>query len=100
MEISLIISLVSLSFGGGCLLTLYRGLKSLNESNHIIRLGQQAILRDRLLQGYRYFKERGWMTYQEKENMLNMYDMYHQLGANGVMDGIIEEIKNIPIKEN
>ena len=89
--VSFAMSVFTFLFGSGCLITFYKNLKS-------IQLGLQAILRDRLLQAYKYYKEAGSITYQEMNNLLNMYNMYHSLGANGVMDEIVEDIKNIPIK--
>ena len=60
--------------------------------------GTQALLRDRLLQGFHFFKRRGMVTYGEAMNYKNMYEAYHALGKNGVMDGIYEEFLKIPIK--
>ncbi|MBR1760895.1 MAG: hypothetical protein IJ741_06925 [Schwartzia sp.] len=60
--------------------------------------GTHALLRDRLLQGFHFFKKRGMVTYGEAMNYKNMYEAYHALGKNGVMDGIYEEFLKIPIK--
>ena len=78
----------------------------MEERKHIeeIRLannrGTQALLRDRLLQGYHFFMRRGMVTYGEARNYENMYEAYHALGKNGVMDGIFEEFQKIPIRPN
>ena len=62
--------------------------------------GTQALLRDRLLQGYHYFKKRGMVTYGEARNYENMYEAYHALGKNGIMDIIFEKFKLIPVKDD
>ena len=60
--------------------------------------GTQALLRDRLLQGYHFFMRRGVITYGEARSFENMYEAYHSLGKNGVMDGIYEKFKLIPVR--
>ena len=53
--------------------------------NKAVKLGLQAILRDRLLQAYEYYGHRGWANYDEKLNVLNLYTQYEVLGPNGIM---------------
>ena len=62
--------------------------------------GTQALLRDRLLQGYHFFKRRGMVTYGEARNYENMYEAYHTLGKNGIMDVVFEQFKKIPVKDD
>ena len=62
--------------------------------------GTQALLRDRLLQGYHFFKRRGMVTYGEARNYENMYEAYHALGKNGIMDVVFEQFKKIPVKDD
>ena len=50
-----------------------------------IKLGLQALLRDRLLQAYEFYGHRGWANYDEKQNVLNLYSQYETLGPNGIM---------------
>lgn len=62
--------------------------------------GTQALLRDRLLQGFHFFKRRGMVTYGEARNYENMYEAYHALGKNGIMDIVYEQFKKIPVKDD
>ena len=62
--------------------------------------GTQALLRDRLLQGYHFFKRRGVVSYGEARNFENMYEAYHALGKNGIMDVVFEQFKKIPVKDD
>jgi len=55
------------------------------KQNKAIKLGLQAILRDRLLQAYQYYKHQGWASYDDKQNVLNLYTQYEVLGPNGIM---------------
>ncbi len=61
-----------------------------------LKLGIQALLRDRLLESYKACKKRGWISIQDKENFNNMYCQYHSLGQNGVMDGVYKEVMSLP----
>ncbi len=65
----------------------------------VLELASQAILRDRLYSEYNRLIDRGYATYDEKENFENMYKNYHSLGSNGVMDHIREEVTDLPIKQ-
>lgn len=67
------------------------------KQNKAIMLGVQALLRDRLLQGYRYFSDRGWADYDSRQNMENLYQQYHSLGQNGVMDDMRRRFLELPI---
>ena len=56
------------------------------KQNKAIKLGLQAILRDRLLQAYHFYKQQGWASYDDKQNVLNLYTQYEVLGPNGIME--------------
>lgn len=64
-----------------------------------IKLGVQAILRDRLIQSYNHHTEKGCCAIHDRENVLNMYNQYHNLGANGVIDGLVEEVMGLPVRK-
>ena len=61
-----------------------------------VMLGVQALLRDRLLQGYKYFEERGYASYEDKTNIENMHKQYEALGENNVMNARHERFINLP----
>ena len=56
------------------------------KQNKAIKLGLQAILRDRLLQAYQFYKHQGWASYDDKSNVKNLYEQYEILGHNGIME--------------
>lgn len=58
--------------------------------------GVQALLRDRLISLYEASKHSDGVPIYVKQNFENMYEQYHALGANGVMDSIHEEFQNLP----
>ena len=61
-----------------------------------LELGVQALLRDRLYQMYAHYMERGSAPIYARENFENMYQRYHNLGANGVMDDYYKKFMEIP----
>ena len=66
--------------------------------NKAIKEGLQAILRDRLLQAYKYYEEKGYADADDRDNWENMYQQYHTLGANGVMDDIRGKFLALPTR--
>ena len=59
--------------------------------------GVQAILRDRLYQSYHHFaEEKGYAPLYARENFENMYQQYHTLGKNGVMDDVRVKFLALP----
>lgn len=67
------------------------------EGDEALTKGIQALLRDRLICLYDEYRLIGSAPIHVKDSFENMYQWYHALGANGVMDAIHEEFQNIPI---
>ena len=62
-----------------------------------VKRGVQALLRDRLLQGYKYYRMQGWADEDDRSNLENVYEQYHALGANGVMDNLRLRFLDLPL---
>ena len=58
-----------------------------------------ALTRDRINQGYRYYRKQGSISTQDMETMVKLYDAYHALGGNGTITAIYKKITALPIKE-
>lgn len=58
----------------------------------------QALLRDRLIEKYRHFKQLGEMTILDKENIDHLYTEYRNLGGNGTVKELYEDMGDIEIK--
>lgn len=71
----------------------------LEQQSKAIMAGVQAILRDRLLQGYRHYISKGWADYEDRSNLDNIWKQYHTLGANGVMDDMRKQFRALPVRE-
>lgn len=63
-----------------------------------VKKGVQALLRDRLIQGYKYYSHQGYAEFEERANMENVYVQYHKLGANGVMDDMRQKFLALPME--
>ena len=79
------------AFGMGKLAGGFRRMEALEK-------GVQAILRDRLYQSYNHFMEKGYAPLYARENFENMYQQYHNLGKNGVMDDIRDKFLELPLE--
>lgn len=69
---------------------------SCSEDAAVMKEAMQAILRNKLYEIYQKAIEKGHATIQEKEIFNTMYEKYHKLGANGVMDQVYEDYMNLP----
>lgn len=91
---------ISLLLGSGFLVSVMRyffdRLKKTDQKTEAVCLGVQALLRDQLIHNYNYYKEKGYAPIYAKENFENMWQQYHSLGANGVMDEVHERFKKLP----
>lgn len=64
-----------------------------------VKEGTQASLRDDLYRVFAECNKKGYATIDERENFENLYDKYHHLGANGVMDNLREKFLNLPLEK-
>lgn len=62
-------------------------------------LALQALLRRELRVGYKFYVKQGWISVEEKEDYHNLYERYHNLGKNGVMDKNHEIVMNLPTEK-
>lgn len=92
--------ILSLVFGSGCLITLieifYKKIKNNEKRTEALKLGVQALLRDRLYAYYNKYSEYKYAPIYAKENFENIYKQYHRLGNNGVMDDIYRKFMELP----
>lgn len=93
-------NILQLLFGSGILISVFtyvlKRIKANDEKTKSVQLGVQALLRDRLIREYNKAKERGYAPIYAKDNFENMWQQYHNLGKNGVMDEIHAEYMTFP----
>lgn len=73
-------------------------LKKESKKNKAIENAVQSLLRDRLIEKYRTFKTKKQMTILDKENIDHLYKEYINLGGNGTVKELMEDMDDIEIK--
>ena len=58
--------------------------------------GMQALLRDRIIQAYNHYQDKGYCPIYGKENVKRMYDAYHVLGGNDVETKLKDTLIEMP----
>ena len=62
--------------------------------------GVKALLRDRLLQGYKHYIEKGYADMDDRSNMENVWRQYHALGGNGDMNDLRRTFRHLPMAKD
>lgn len=61
--------------------------------------GLQALLRYELYEVWGSCQSKGFANVLDRENFLNLYEKYHSMGSNGVMDHIKDSFLDLPLKK-
>ena len=61
-----------------------------------LKTGVQSLLRDRIIQVHAHYMERGAIPIYGMENVLSMYNAYHELGGNGTVTKLVQGLKHLP----
>ncbi len=69
------------------------------QESEAFRASLLALTRDRILQGYRYYRKQGGISTQDLETMAKLYAAYHALGGNGTITAVYNKITALSIKE-
>ena len=73
-------------------------LKKNREKEKAIEEGVQALLRNELVREYREYKAKGELSILDKDNIEAMFKQYKNLGGNGTVKHLVEEILELPTK--
>lgn len=73
-------------------------LKKNKKKDEAIELGVQALLRNELIRRYREYEEKGEISILDKENMEAMFEQYKNLGGNGTVKHMMDDLLELPIK--
>lgn len=79
---------------------LYKKHKQADARQKAVELGVQALLRDRIVQSYYHYEERGWITLHGLENVNAMYKEYHALGGNGTVTSLVNSIRELDVRDD
>lgn len=75
---------------------LFRRVKENDAQSKATKKGIQALLRAQMISEFNKAKDKGYAQIYAKDNFENMWQNYHALGLNGVMDGIRERYMQLP----
>ena len=73
-------------------------LKKDKAKEKAIEEGVQALLRNELVREYREYKIKGQLTIIDRDNIKAMFAQYTNLGGNGTVKELTEEILKLPTK--
>ena len=71
-------------------------LQQLKVDNDSVKLGIQALLRAQMIADWNKYSEKGYAPIYAKDSFEACWKQYHNLGANGVMDGIHDKFMALP----
>ncbi len=70
-------------------------LKKVREQEAIVQ-GVQALLRDRIIQSYNHYMDKGYCPIYALENLQLLYEQYCALGGKGTMAELMEKLRKLP----
>lgn len=84
------------ALGGAVIAYLWAVVRTRKRENDALKIGVQALLRDRIIQAYYYYTDKGWMPIDARESVDACYKSYEALGENGVIDDLMEQLHALP----
>lgn len=94
--ISAIISCVVSFFVGGGLTAIFAKVKGIAKREKALGEGVQSLLRSQLIEYHDKYTERGYCPVYAKEAARRSYEAYHELGGNGVITKLYNDIIALP----
>lgn len=70
--------------------------KAIRQDVGLLKSGVQAIIKNDLKLHYESWLKKGYAPIDVKEDLERMYDVYHNLGANGVLTGLHDQFIALP----
>lgn len=59
----------------------------------------QALLRDRIIQTYNYYLEKGYFPIHARENLDELMKQYIGLGGNGMVNDLVKRLRMLPTEK-
>ena len=73
-------------------------IKPINEDLSTLKTAMQKDIRRSIRQDGKLLSDRGWASQQEKTEFDELYWAYHNLGRNGVVDALHDQVMHLPEK--
>lgn len=87
-------------FGAICIFIgyMFKRILKLWKRQQAIENGVQALLRNELIRRYREYEIKGEISILDKENITHMYEEYKNLGGNGTVEKLYDELLDLHTK--
>lgn len=83
---------------GAVVPTAIKIIKKDKKKDKSIENAVQALLRNELIRRYREYKTKKEMTILDRENIEHMFEEYKNLGGNGTVKELMDELLEVPTK--
>ena len=60
--------------------------------------GMKCLLRAEIIRDHSHYMDKGFIPIYATENVLESYNAYHELGGNGTITKMVEELKRLPTR--
>ena len=84
------------ALAGAIITFLWTMLRAKKRENDALKEGMQALLRDRIIQAYNHYSDKGWIPIYAMESIEACYKSYEELGENGVIDNLMRQLRELP----
>ena len=100
MDNTVLIAIVSSSAFATLLSFCTQLIRDRLKNRHGVAAGVKIILYDRIKWMGNKYIERGWISSEELEDLVEMHRIYHdELIGNGFLDEIMKKVKTLPLKK-
>ena len=86
----------------GYLIVKVKGIKdkqsAADKRQKALEAGVQALLRGELIRSYEKYHEQGYITVHGLEAANKAYDAYHELGGNGTITSLMEDMRQLEVE--
>lgn len=100
MDNTVLVAIVSSSAFATLLSFCTQLIRDRMKNKHGVAAGVKIILYDRIKWMGNKYLERGWISSEELEDLVEMHRIYHdELIGNGFLDEIMKKVKALPLKK-
>lgn len=86
------------SIFGYCIRHIFKKFKTQTDRQKAVEQGVQALLRNELIRRYREYESKKEISILDMENIEHMFKEYTNLGGNGTVAKMYEELLELPTK--
>lgn len=69
------------------------------KNQNTLQDGVQALLRDRIIQAHNHYTEKGYIPVYGMDNVMKLYEAYHELGGNGTATKLVDDLRELPTEK-